>query len=160
MSTINRITGTDASTMKVSLAGEAFIKEHEGLSLKRYELGDGGWTIGYGHFYPYSGPEPALEITREEADALFRDDIEVAGARRVRAYVTAPLTQAQFDALASMAFGLSTKSFRVIADAVNRGEDPEPYMLRYVRSGTNLEKGLRRMRAKEIALYRSEGIAA
>lgn len=159
MSTINRIAGSTASTMRVSRAGELAIQKHEALRLTRYRLGDGGWTIGWGRFFPDSGPPPPETITREQADAWFAEDIEARAARWVRAYVTAPLTQSQFDALASMAYNLSPRSFRTIAEAVNRGEDPEAYALRFIRAGTNLERGLRNRRAQELSLYRAEGVA-
>jgi lysozyme len=74
----------------------------------------------------------------------------------VRAYVTAELTQPQFDALVSMAYNLSPRSFRTIADAVNRGDDPEAAALRFVRAGTNLERGLRNRRAAELAMFRAD----
>lgn len=155
MATLRRITGTDASSMTLSAAGLAAIQSHEGLRLERYRLGDGGWTIGWGRFFPDSGPPPPERITRELADSWLMEDVEARGARWVRAYVTAPLNQGQFDALVSMAYNLSPRSFRTIADAVNAGQDPEAAALRFVRAGTNLERGLRRRRAAELAMYRS-----
>ncbi len=157
---VNRIAGYSAASLTVSPAGVDAIKAREGLRLQRYRLGDGGWTIGYGRYFPDSGGPPPESITREQAEAWLVEDIEAKAARWVRAYVTAPLTQSQFDALASMAFNLSPKSFRTIAEAVNRGEDPEDAAMVFVRAGTNLERGLRNRRAEELALYRSEGIAA
>jgi len=160
LSTINRIAGTPAAQMYVSQAGVEHLSQFEGLSLTRYRLGDGGWTIGRGRYYPDGGPVPPERISLETADAWFAQDIDDRGVRWVRAYVTAPLTQAQFDALVSMAYNLRPSSFKQIAEAVNAGEDPEAAALRFVRAGTNLEKGLRRRRALELAMYRSEGIAA
>lgn len=157
--TWNRIMGTPASQMTISPEFRAVLAAREALRLDRYELGDGGWTIGRGHFTPYSSPPPPLRITREEAEALFDRDLEERAMRWVRAYVTAPLTQSQFDALTSMAFNLSPRSFRTIADAVNRGDDPEAAAMRFIRAGTNLERGLRNRREEELAWYRREGIA-
>lgn len=123
-------------------------------ALTPYRLGDGGWTLGFGRYYPDKGPLPPALITREQAEQWLSMDAEQRGARWVRAYVTVPLTQAQFDALTHMAYNLSPASFRVIAEAVNRGEDPEATALQYVRAGTNLEAGLRARRGAELALYR------
>jgi lysozyme len=152
----NFIAPTPAAGMSISPAGLAHLQKSESLSLTRYRLGDGGWTIGWGRYYRDGGPVPPERIDRATADAWFAEDIESRAARWVRAYVTAPLTQPQFDALASMAYNLSPKSFRTIADAVNEGRDPEAAALRFVRAGTNLERGLRNRRKAEMALYRTD----
>ena len=143
-----------AASMVPSDALRAMLKRRERLSLTPYWLGDGGATIGYGRFYRAGGPQPPASITRETAEAWFEQDLEERGARWVRAYVTVPLSQPRFDALVHMAFNLSPKSFKTIADAVNRGEDPEAAALQFIRAGTNLERGLRNRRAEEMALYR------
>lgn len=122
--------------------------------LKRYRLGDGGWTIGFGRYFPDKGPPPPESITVDQAEQWLAIDAEQRGARWVRAYVTVPLTQERFDALVHMAYNLSPGAFRTIAEAVNRGEDPEAAALQYVRAGTNLEAGLRARRAHELALWR------
>lgn len=119
-----------------------------------YRLGDGGATIGYGRFYPDNGPPPPAHITHAQAEAWFAEDVESRAARWVRQFISVPLTQFQFDALVHMAYNLSPASFQNIADAVNSGEDPEQAALRYVRPGTNLERGLRIRRGHEIALFR------
>lgn len=155
----NTIAPTPAAQMRTSDAGRAHIAQFEGLSLTRYRLGDGGWTIGRGRYFPDSGLPPPERITLATADAWFAEDVADRGERWVHAYVTAPLTQAQFDALVSMAYNLSPKAFRTIAQAVNRGEGPEEAALRYVRAGSNLERGLRRRRAAEFALFHSGSLA-
>jgi len=151
---------TPVTDMTPSFACRQFLKGYERLSLTPYRLGDGGSTLGWGRFFPDSGPPPPASIDRATADAWFDEDIEERGARWVRTYVKVPLTQGQFDALTSMAYNLSPKSFRTIADAVNAGNDPEAAALRFVRAGTNLEAGLRARRAAELALYRSDSTFA
>jgi lysozyme len=123
-------------------------------ALTPYRLGDGGWTLGFGRYYKDGGPLPPALITREQAEQWLSMDIEQRGARWVRAYIKVPLTQAQFDALVHMAYNLSPGAFQTIAEAVNRGEDPEATALQYVRAGTNLEAGLRARRGHELALFR------
>lgn len=152
----NAIAPTSAAGMHTSATGLAHLQAFERLSLTPYELGDGGWTIGWGRFFPYTGPKPPDAIDRATADAWFAEDVDAKAERWVRAFVTADLTQPQFDALVSMAFNLSPKSFRTIAEAVNRGEDPEAAALQFVRAGTGLERGLRRRRAAELAMYRAD----
>lgn len=150
----NVISPSPVSGLVPSAQLVAMLKRRERLSLTRYDLGDGGHTIGYGHFEPHGGRELPATITREQAEAWFADDIEARAARWVRAYVTAPQTQHQFDALVHMAFNLSPKSFRKIAAAVNVGDDPEATALQFIRAGTNLENGLRNRRREEMNLYR------
>ena len=152
----NLIAPAPAAGMSTSAAGLAHIARFEGLSLTPIQLGDGGWTLGRGRYFPYSGPRPPDRISLETADAWFADDVANKGERWVKAYVSADLTQPQFDALVSMAFNLSPKSFRTIADQVNEGNDPEAAALRCVRAGTNLERGLRNRRAAELALFRTD----
>jgi lysozyme len=153
------VQGTQATDMQPSQELIDMLQAGEGCRLDRYRLGDGGWTIGFGRYYPDTGEPPPESITMEQAQAWFAADLEARGAKWVRAYVTADLTQQQFDALCSMAYNLSPKSFRTIADAVNAGEDPETASLQFVRAGTALERGLRARRGREIALYR-EGVYA
>lgn len=153
---VNTITGADAASMRTSPTGLVHLQEFERVALTPYRLGDGGSTIGWGRFYPDSGPPPPERISRETADEWFSQDVQERAEKWVKAYVTAPLTQPQFDALVSMAFNLSPRSFRTIATAVNEGQDPENAALQFVRSGTNLERGLRRRRASEVAIYRAD----
>lgn len=156
---VNLVRPTPASGMDPSPQLLGMLKAGEGLRLARYRLGDGGWTLGYGRYFPDSGAPPPERIDAATAEAWFAEDVQARGARWVRAYVNADLTQQQFDALVSMAYNLSPKSFRTIADAVNEGQDPEAASLQFVRAGTHLENGLRKRRGREIALYR-EGVYA
>lgn len=151
----NTILPTPARDMVPSPELADMLKRGEALRLHAYRLGDGGWTNGYGHYWPDGGATPPDVITLDQAESQFADDLEARGARWVRAYVTAPLTQNQFDALVSMAYNLKPSSFKTIADVVNAGQDPEAAALQYVRAGTNLENGLRNRRAREVALYRN-----
>jgi lysozyme len=151
---LSELTPSPVAAMRPSSALLAMLREGEALRLTRYRLGDGGWTIGYGRYYPDGGAVPPERITRDQAEAWFLDDVEARGARWVRAYVSVPLMQRQFDALVHMAFNLKPSSFKTIAQAVNAGDDPEAAAMRYVRAGTNLERGLRNRRERELALYR------
>jgi lysozyme len=131
-----------------------WLRQKERFVGQRYELGDGGYTIGYGWFEPYSRAHlMPLTITEAEARAVFDEHIETRGARWVRQYVAVPVTQSEFDALTSMAFNLSPQSFRLIAEALNAGQDWQAVALRFTRPGTNLERGLQRRRAAEFAMF-------
>lgn len=143
----------DVQSMYPSSGLYAQLKRSEGGPLlERTDLGDGGYTIGFGRFERSAHLLPA-RITHAEADTMFRVDVERRGAHWVRAYVTVPLTQEQFDALTSMAYNLRPSSFRKIAEAVNRGESPDAVAYSYTRPGSAFERGLRNRRAAELALF-------
>ncbi|HJZ11336.1 MAG TPA: lysozyme [Acidobacteriota bacterium] len=138
----------------------AALKLRESLRLDRYELGDGGVTIGYGHYEPFSRASLIPEhITIEEAEQMFDRDIEERAAEHVRMYVRVPLTQYEFDALVHFAYNVSPAAFKTVALKVNAFQDPYYQMLTYVQEGTHLEAGLRKRRAEEIAMFR-DGIYA
>ncbi|MES2163351.1 MAG: lysozyme [Pseudomonadota bacterium] len=103
--------------MSMSAAGLRMLRNREACYLKAYNLGDGGWTIGWGH-YSKSKPD---DITQDQADAMFADDVVNRGEKWVKLYVTVDLTQEQFDALTSIAFNMSPQSFKKFADSVNAG---------------------------------------
>lgn len=96
------------------------LKARERLSLTPYNLGDGGWTVGYGHFEKTRDALPVLN-SKADADALFASDVANRGEKWVKLYITVPLTQNQFDALVSIAFNMSPQSFKKFADSVNAG---------------------------------------
>lgn len=151
----NTIAPTPVQGMRTSAAGLAHLKRRESLSLTPYRLGDGGSTIGWGRYYPDNGPPPPDRIDRATAEAWFVEDVRERGERWVTVYVDVPLLQHQFDALVSMAYNLSPRSFRKIAAAVNAGEDPANMALQFIRQGTHLEAGLRTRRQAELAMYRT-----
>lgn len=107
--------------MKTSQNMLSMLKRRELLSLSRYELGDGGYTWGYGHYSKSPNALP-LVITREKAESVFADDVTSRGEKWVKLYVTVPLTQYQFDALVSIAFNMSPQSFKKFAESVNNGQ--------------------------------------
>lgn len=144
---------SDAASMSPSQGLIDHLKASEALKLTRYRLGDGGWTIGYGRYYPDGATPPPERIDAATADAWFASDLEARGAKWVRAYVTEPLQQCEFDALCSMAFNLKPSSFKQIADAVNAGQGPDDAAMQFIRAGTNLERGLRNRRAGELAMF-------
>jgi RHS repeat-associated protein len=91
-----------AAATDISQSGVEFISGYEGLSLRAYRDTEGNCTIGRGHLMQAS--ELYDEIPRDMADAIFRDDVRRVGVAGVNRYIHAPLSQTQFDALASFAF--------------------------------------------------------
>lgn len=63
--------------MKTSARGSEAIAAHEGVVLRAYPDVKGVWTIGVGHTATAGGlaPKPGMKITREEAMAIFAEDL-------------------------------------------------------------------------------------
>jgi lysozyme len=139
--------------MSMSNAGLAMLRGRERCRLTPYQLGDGGWTIGWGHQYGKYEFVPA-SITQEQADAMFVEDVVERGERWVKLYVTAPLTQYQFDALVHIAYNMSPQSFKKFAAEVNAGngiDDIAMASVSWVREG--LQNGIRNRRYTEMNLF-------
>lgn len=96
----------ETEEMKASDNLKTLIKYWEGVKLKAYKAhpSEEYWTIGYGHYGPdvYEG----MEITAEQADAYFEQDIArfEAAARRINEKYGLNANQNQFDALVSLAY--------------------------------------------------------
>jgi lysozyme len=100
---------TPASAMQLSDDGLQKIATREGFS--RFSYPDAsGRSIGYGHFIKPGEQfsEPMSETTARE---ILRRDAQIAS-DAVRAYVTVPLAQNQFDALASFVYNVGVGAFR------------------------------------------------
>ena len=150
---VNAVTGSPADWYRTSDAMKTRLKQREGCKLQRYRLGDGGWTIGYGRYYPDGGALPPESIDQGTANAWFDVDLADRGEKWVKLYISVPISQNQFDALTSMAYNLRPSSFKNIADAVNAGQDPTPVAMQYTRPGTNLERGLIARREDELGIF-------
>lgn len=105
----------------VSPEGLALVKRFEGFRAEPLTLADGRVLVGYGHVQATTPAEP---LTEERADALLKQDL---GAVEVviDARVLAPLTQQQFDALASFVFSIGADAF-VKSDVLRRLNAGEP----------------------------------
>lgn len=96
----------ETEEMKASDNLKTLIKYWEGVKLKAYKAhpSEEYWTIGYGHYGPdvYEG----MEITAEQANAYFEQDIAQfeAAARRINEKYGLNANQNQFDALVSLAY--------------------------------------------------------
>jgi RHS repeat-associated protein len=106
----------------ISSNGQDFISSYEGNELEAYLDTRGNWTVGRGHLM-VAGDIPAFcNITQEISNMLFRSDIQTA-ANGVNRYIHAPLSQTQFDALASFAYQAGPRRLHTtgIARAINSG---------------------------------------
>lgn len=96
----------ETEEMKASDDLKLLIKYWEGVRLKAYKAhpSEEYWTIGYGHYG--SDVYEGMEITAEQADAYFEQDITQfeAAARRINEKYGLNANQNQFDALVSLAY--------------------------------------------------------
>ncbi len=97
---------SEVSSMKASEDLKTLIKYWEGVRLTAYKAhsSEEYWTIGYGHYGPdvYEG----MEITAEQADAYFEQDIAAfeAAANRIIANYGLEASQSVFDAMLSLSY--------------------------------------------------------
>jgi lysozyme len=107
--------------MTVSAEGLALVKRHEGFRAQALELADGRVAVGYSHV---QAEAPAAPLSERDADKLLREDMaEVAAV--IAARVLVPLSQRQFDALASFVFSIGADAF-VKSDVLRRLNAGEP----------------------------------
>lgn len=149
--------------MRLSEAGLAAIRRHEGLRLKAYpDPGSSNGlpiTIGYGSTRKLDGSPWALSDTITEAQAvelLRRDVLEVEEA--VSRLVKVPLSQGQFDALVSFAFNVGAGAFgdSTLLRRLNEGDydGAAEEFSRWVFNDGKIMPGLQRRREAEQALFR------
>lgn len=94
--------------MRISRAGLELIKAFEGFRETAARLPDGRWIIGYGHVRT---AREGVTITEKDAEDLLKTDLRSVE-DAVRSLAFAPLNQAQFDALVSLAFNISPGQFK------------------------------------------------
>jgi lysozyme len=142
-----------------SPAGRKAIRGHEGCELEAYPdpatNGD-PWTIGVGH----TGPEvhKGMTITEAQADAYLAADL-----RKFEAGVNAAApksTQAQFDAMVSLAFNIGLGNFRssTLLKKHNAGDydGAAAQFAVWNRANGKVMAGLTKRRAAEAAMYRGQ----
>lgn len=144
-----RVTGAT----KTSAAGLAIIKQHEGFRGTAYLCPAGVWTLGYG---TTKGIRKGMTATREQAEALLRDDVAQFEAAVLRA-VKQPLSQNQFDALVSFTYNVGAGAFAAstMVRLINAGEwgAAADQFSRWTKGGGRVLPGLTKRRAAERALF-------
>lgn len=147
--------------MKTSDAGLNIIKKWEGLRLTAYpDPATGGepYTIGYGHTYRAGPPKvtPGMRISNAEASAILKVDLGVFESG-VYKLLKRPPTQAQFDAMVSLAFNIGIGNFSksTVLRKFNEGDfagAAEAFML-FVKANGKTMQGLVNRRADERELF-------
>jgi len=92
---------------RVSRAAIELIKRFEGYRQAAAQLPDGRWTIGHGHTLT---AREGASVSPDDAEALLLYDL-IGVAHALNEAVFTPLTQNQFDALASFVFNIGLDSF-------------------------------------------------
>jgi lysozyme len=93
--------------METSKEGKEDLKGYEGVRLKAYLDTGGVPTIGVGHT---RGVEMGMVATPEQVDQWLTEDLKEAE-EAIERLVKVPLTQGQFDALASFVFNIGEGQF-------------------------------------------------
>ena len=143
--------------MKTGSEGLKLIKEAEGFSAKAYQDVIGVWTIGYGSATTAGFPiKPQDTITEEKATEWLQQElskVEVA----IKSAVHVPLTQNQFDALASLIYNIGVGNFQksTLLKLINqqRYQDAAQQFLVWNKAGGKEVKGLSNRRKKELDLF-------
>ncbi|MBJ6132890.1 lysozyme [Ochrobactrum sp. Q0168] len=140
---------------RIGRPGLNLIKEFEGLRLEKYKDAVGKWTIGYGHLIL---PSERFErpLTESEAEDLLQSDLRKFEGGIIQ-YVTARISQNQFDALVSFAFNLGLANLKGSTQLrlLNQGKYSEAaeQFLRWNKAGGMAMPGLTRRRAAERDLF-------
>jgi lysozyme len=144
--------------MKTSQQGLDLIKRYEGVRRKPYRCPAGLWTVGVGHLIGDGLSLPDSwnrTLEAAEIDALLAKDV-ARFERGVARYISAKLTQGQFDALVSFSFnlGLGTLQRSKVRLKLNRGdkEGAIASLLKYNKAGGKELKGLTFRRRDEAKL--------
>lgn len=146
--------------MQMTNEGLALIKRFEGFRGGAYRDPVGVWTVGYGHTSMAGPPSVSegLQVSRAEADAILRRDVENF-ARDVTASLSVALAPAQFSALVSFAYNVGIGNFRSssVLKAVNAADFaavPRRLQL-WTKAGGRILPGLIKRRAAEAELFLS-----
>ena len=135
------------------MEGLSLIKKFEGCELEAYKCSAGVWTIGYGHTkdveegdtWSQSHAEHMLEVELHEYESYIND------------FVTAPLSQNQFDAMVSWVYNLGSANLKAstMLKVLNAGdyEDVPAQIKRWNKAGGKVLEGLIRRREAESLLF-------
>ena len=99
--------------MKVSSQGRALIEQREGKRLAAYRDSRGILTVGVGHTGRMAPPavSAGMRISEAQCDAFLAADLAPVE-QVINAVVTVPMTQNEFDALASLGFNIGAGGLR------------------------------------------------
>ena len=142
--------------MNTSAEGISLIKKFEGCELTAYQCSAGVWTIGYGHT---KDVEPGMQITQEDAEEMLVEELHEYE-NYINKYVTAPLSQNQFDAMVSWVYNLGPANLKAstLLKVLNAEDyDGVPAQIkRWNKAGGEILDGLIRRREAEARLFKND----
>jgi lysozyme len=144
--------------MELNEAGIKLIQDFEGLVLETYLCSAGVPTIGYGHTSAAGEPlvTPGMKITKAQADAIFRRDVETY-CNGVRGALQVEVNDNQFSAMVSLAYNIGVAAFAQssVLRFVNEGrmEEAAASFALWNKAGGQVLRGLVRRRAAEAELF-------
>ncbi len=145
--------------MNISEQGIALIKRFEGFSAQAYRCPAGKMTIGYGHVL--TPHDDAAPITEPQAHQLLLQDLKPMESA-INRLVDVPLSQHQFDALASLVYNIGIGAFAgsTLLRKLNAGEEGvEKEFLRWVYAGKTPLPGLVTRRREESLLFKNNSLS-
>lgn len=148
---------------KISQKGLDLIARFEGLRLEAYLdtlASNHIWTIGYGHT---KTAKKGMVITNKEALALLKSDCEWVE-EVLNREIKVPVTQAMFDALASLTFNIGERAFMTstLLERLNHSDYAGAQAQFHVwrKAGGKVVQGLVNRRAEEAKHFALEGLYA
>jgi lysozyme len=150
--------------LHISYEGINFIKNHEALSLKAYDLGDGKISIGYGHAENKSDSiyEIGDSISKADAERLFQKDVDRVqkGLRSLfklwkKQGLNIKVSQHMWDAMVSMGYNMGMGAFRGsdIVQFIKREQYVEAAEEIPLTKASEIYPGLKDRRAEEKDLF-------
>ena len=146
--------------MKVSKAGIALIKHHEGVRNRPYRCPANLFTVGVGHLIGDGKtlpPEWNRTFTNEEIDGILKSDLRRFELGVHKMLPNVPLRQHEFDAIISFCFNLGLGCFQrsTLRQALLRGDKKAAMesLVKYCRAGGKILRGLQIRRLDERALF-------
>lgn len=145
-----------AAVQSVDNAGVSLVEQFEGLRLQAYPDGN-GYAIGYGH-HILPNENFGSSISQQTAVQLLQNDL-AAVAQVINSSVLVPLTQQQFDALASLVYNIGSSNFQssTLLQTLNSGDyaGAAQHFGDWVYSGGVVSQGLVNRRQAEAQLFNS-----
>jgi lysozyme len=146
--------------VKVSKAGIALIKHHEGVRNRPYRCPANLFTVGVGHLIGDGKtlpPEWNRTFTNEEIDGILKSDLRRFELGVHKMLPNVPLRQHEFDAIISFCFNLGLGCFQrsTLRQALLRGDKKAAMesLVKYCRAGGKILRGLQIRRLDERALF-------
>ena len=144
----------------INAAGITLIKQFESCKLKAYQVPGDIPTIGWGNtFYQDNTPVKLGDrITQQQADELFAWSLNTVFVPFVAKHAPAWLNENQFAALVSYRYNVRPSTFLGSAILLNiyqkdLQELRQLWPVTTIRPGSKFERGLRRRRRAEVALF-------